>query len=305
MHEAMMANTRPRVGRMPRGEEDAVVLKYDAGVSEPGDTLQAEVPCAGCQYNLRGLALEGACPECGRPVRETVPSSGDVIAVYALNPEQAKKMSQRSGQLGFCLGMGFLAIALWNRHTIWYHVFSLATFPVIMSMLLLQDKFVQTSKGVLVLGTDRCAWVQPKRPRVEMTINEIDCFRRGLFFFSISNVDCTARIIFPSAHPAIEQIVQWLQAAGISEQPKPHRYLNQRIAMYMVAIFATGLMILTMNLLIFLLMTVLSVTMLGLISLEIMIRRDRWRNEKLAALAVMWTGLLCIVVLKMMLLSTW
>jgi hypothetical protein len=28
-------------------------------------------PCAGCRYNLRGLATDHACPECGKPIQET------------------------------------------------------------------------------------------------------------------------------------------------------------------------------------------------------------------------------------------
>ena len=30
------------------------------------------LPCVGCEYNLRGVAMEGACPECGRPVADSV-----------------------------------------------------------------------------------------------------------------------------------------------------------------------------------------------------------------------------------------
>ena len=31
--------------------------------------MAADLPCAACSYNLRGLAMSGACPECGRPVQ--------------------------------------------------------------------------------------------------------------------------------------------------------------------------------------------------------------------------------------------
>ncbi len=34
--------------------------------------LTGDLPCAGCRYNLRGLSVRGACPECGIPVRATL-----------------------------------------------------------------------------------------------------------------------------------------------------------------------------------------------------------------------------------------
>jgi len=34
--------------------------------------LTGDLPCAGCRYNLRGLSVRGACPECGVPVRATL-----------------------------------------------------------------------------------------------------------------------------------------------------------------------------------------------------------------------------------------
>ena len=34
--------------------------------------LDQNMPCVGCQYNLRGLSPRGTCPECGRPVEHAV-----------------------------------------------------------------------------------------------------------------------------------------------------------------------------------------------------------------------------------------
>ena len=31
-----------------------------------------DLPCKTCGYNLRGLSFEGACPECGSPVADTI-----------------------------------------------------------------------------------------------------------------------------------------------------------------------------------------------------------------------------------------
>lgn len=35
-------------------------------------TIQADVPCLGCGYNLRSVALQGECPECGKPVAHSL-----------------------------------------------------------------------------------------------------------------------------------------------------------------------------------------------------------------------------------------
>jgi hypothetical protein len=35
-------------------------------------TIDADLPCFFCQYNLRTLALEGICPECGNPVQKCI-----------------------------------------------------------------------------------------------------------------------------------------------------------------------------------------------------------------------------------------
>ena len=36
------------------------------------ETLQRDVPCCACAYNLRGLGTDAACPECGAAVDESV-----------------------------------------------------------------------------------------------------------------------------------------------------------------------------------------------------------------------------------------
>lgn len=41
-------------------------------------TSRKPVPCVSCGYDLRTLSVDGACPECGRPVRDT--TSGDLLS---------------------------------------------------------------------------------------------------------------------------------------------------------------------------------------------------------------------------------
>lgn len=45
--------------------------------AEPIPTLTADVPCRKCSYNLRGLSLDGRCPECGSAVGLSV--TGDLL----------------------------------------------------------------------------------------------------------------------------------------------------------------------------------------------------------------------------------
>lgn len=41
------------------------------------DSVQTDLSCVTCRYNLRTLRLEGRCPECGAPVRESVNAPRD------------------------------------------------------------------------------------------------------------------------------------------------------------------------------------------------------------------------------------
>jgi len=45
-----------------------------------GTTITKALSCAGCRYDLRGLTIEGVCPECGRPVLDSVRRAVDPAA---------------------------------------------------------------------------------------------------------------------------------------------------------------------------------------------------------------------------------
>ncbi|MCH8806952.1 MAG: PDZ domain-containing protein, partial [Planctomycetes bacterium] len=38
----------------------------------PPETIDSDLQCGTCEYNLRTLPRDGACPECGRPLRESI-----------------------------------------------------------------------------------------------------------------------------------------------------------------------------------------------------------------------------------------
>lgn len=65
----------------------------------PVVTVRDDLRCAGCGYNLRGLPVEHRCPECSKPVRETV---GQVSATTpeirsTLRRAQAEAIAQPTG----------------------------------------------------------------------------------------------------------------------------------------------------------------------------------------------------------------
>lgn len=44
--------------------------------NEAGEIV-CDLPCSRCGYNLRGLLVEGKCPECGESVEETVTAASE------------------------------------------------------------------------------------------------------------------------------------------------------------------------------------------------------------------------------------
>lgn len=45
----------------------------ELGAETLDPVLHEDLPCRGCQYNLRGLPHSGNCPECGKPIRNSLP----------------------------------------------------------------------------------------------------------------------------------------------------------------------------------------------------------------------------------------
>ena len=57
----------------------------DHNHESPGDTVEYDLYCANCKYNLRTLRKAGLCPECGTPVANSLetPSSEPAAAILA------------------------------------------------------------------------------------------------------------------------------------------------------------------------------------------------------------------------------
>lgn len=52
-----------------RGEKQQIALDEEGRITD-------DLICRGCEYNLRTLLCDGLCPECGKPVRETIKEMG-------------------------------------------------------------------------------------------------------------------------------------------------------------------------------------------------------------------------------------
>lgn len=60
------------------------------------DTLARSLPCVGCGYNLKTLAVSGRCPECGLGVELTISLGGELVAT---RPAYARRLAWASGML--------------------------------------------------------------------------------------------------------------------------------------------------------------------------------------------------------------
>jgi len=65
-------------------------LLYNLLMHEPSPVRDSDVCCARCGYNLTGVSIGGACPECGTPVNaafqrgRVAPTSGKAVAALVL-----------------------------------------------------------------------------------------------------------------------------------------------------------------------------------------------------------------------------
>jgi hypothetical protein len=59
--------------------------------SPPDPEIVFDVPCVNCKYNLKGLMIDGRCPECGHPV---LPSVLELLRVMDLPGEEGQSPAE-------------------------------------------------------------------------------------------------------------------------------------------------------------------------------------------------------------------
>src|SRR5690606_16268158 len=69
--------------------------------------IEQDVPCPDCGYNLRGLRMDGRCPECGRPTIDTF-----ARPLRAATGVLAEMMMRRSSRLLMTLLAWWLLVRL-------------------------------------------------------------------------------------------------------------------------------------------------------------------------------------------------
>lgn len=72
------------------------------------DTLQHDLVCLTCGYNLKSLNRRGDCPECGLPIQHTL------TARRGMTKRELAKLAYRVTALWFFLGMLRTLVGSWN-----------------------------------------------------------------------------------------------------------------------------------------------------------------------------------------------
>lgn len=135
------------------GSANPVVRAVPTGAALlPSVDLGGDLPCARCRYNLRGLSIRSACPECALPVKVTILTVVDPLA-DELRPIDSPRLVA-TGVLLWSVGALASMVCVWAVEAI--RAFSLTYF--FDSLVAWRTGMVL---GALVSGVGATAFVRP------------------------------------------------------------------------------------------------------------------------------------------------
>jgi len=235
-----------------------------------GDSvITLDIHCVQCAYNLRGSTIDANCPECGRPVRDTVPAPQEgQYEVFALTPEQRRKRL-RSARRASLLGFGLMAIYVamliavaWSDPTNAPFSVGMASMMAMFGALLY---FVSQQNRafvdhVLVVTDNTMALTRPYMPTVVLARQEMTVyFTLGKWFF----IRASGPIGLSSLRiPNLDRIEAILQQWNIAKSRTAPLGIAHTSA-FMVATLLSGLAIILNNLVVYIVVALPATVMIG------------------------------------------
>jgi len=135
-------------GGMPPPRAPDAPRRPLALVGEDGQII-ADLPCHRCGYDVRGLSVDGMCPECNFPVRQSVRGN---ILIYS-DPRWLRGVARGAQWMGWAGLIGLIVAVAWLFTT--YSLFSLGLFAAV--VLFLIGAWMATSADPSGIDEGRCA----------------------------------------------------------------------------------------------------------------------------------------------------
>ncbi len=103
------------------------MIEGDGGEGPAAPAIPDDVPCAGCGYNLRGLTVDGACPECGHDRGASVDAEIARQATHRpIDGAWARQVVEGLYSLlfSFALTVGVVFLAIWHVSNVMFDRYS-------------------------------------------------------------------------------------------------------------------------------------------------------------------------------------
>lgn len=78
---------------------------------DPDGPVAASLVCVGCFYDLRSQPKDGSCPECGRPISDTLNHPGGALVLA--DPKWLRQVWLGAAGMALCALLGAAATLLW------------------------------------------------------------------------------------------------------------------------------------------------------------------------------------------------